>query len=100
MKQRVPEYFILVVSIKYIGGKCWVMCTSYIDERKNKTPQMNPQNSNEMDTSFIKANYVYLFHIIISIIFILCFEFLFSWRKQGKNAPKLLGNKKVPNLLN
>lgn len=45
---------------------------------------MNPRNRNEMDSGGIEANYVYLFHIIISIIFILCFEFLFSWRKTGK----------------
>lgn len=84
IKDRVKYSNSSVFSIENIRVECWVKWNSFIDERKNKAPQMNPKNSNEMDTSDIKANYVYLFHIIISIIFILCFEFLFSWRKQGE----------------
>lgn len=51
---------------------------------------MNSKNRNEMDTGFFEANFIYILHIIISIIFILCFEFLFSWRKKGKCKTFLL----------
>lgn len=45
---------------------------------------MNSKYSYEMDSGNNETNYVYIFHIIISIIFILCFEYVFSWRKKGK----------------
>lgn len=32
----------------------------------------------EMDSGANETNYIYLFYIVISILFILCIEFLFS----------------------
>lgn len=60
--------------IMLIVWQCW----------KASESQMKLKSSNEMHSGSIETNYVYLFYIIISIVFILCFEYLFSWRKKGE----------------
>lgn len=43
-----------------------------------KISQMPSKSRYEMDSGANETNYVYLFHIVVSILFILCIELLCS----------------------
>lgn len=51
---------------------------------------MNSGSSDDMGAGANETNNVYLFHIIICILFILCFEYLFSWRKTGESISYII----------